>query len=867
MLSACVLAVGSSGAKAGTSNYTTLYLSGAQSSVLPTSYGLVTSAGPGTPAATPTVTDYTDASSDTLGCDTYDYEYTTVDPTGGETPPSPMSTIWCPLQWVEVGGLPTGVHIRIYRRHNNALFTRVADLPNNVSSIYDDTMDDAVGDAQPVLPQSQNQVPFFTTGYQQFSPGGYADPSVDSPMDPGPYTTPNGKGWIVDGSGSVSFPTGTWTFKLNVQQNAGTGTAHLVVGMWKVTVSGGAITSSTMLLDPTGAGENGTNFITGGSSATTITHSVSVNGFSLGPNEHLYVQFWRRQTVQMSSNSRFATMYVYDGTAQITHPAADGFPNLPTLNTPADASRTNNSAPPLSANYTDPDSDNGTVSFQLCSDSACSSVLQSGSSSTIASGANGTWTPSALADGTYYWRAQATDSASNVSGWTATRSFTVDTAPPTAPTFGAPANAARVTSGTLHATFLDPDPTDSGTVSFQLCSDAACAGVLQSSTSGSVTDGTAVSWTPAGLASGTTYYWRLRATDAVGNQTAWSATRTFVYDTNAPGVPTLTSPANGASVTTTTLAATFFANGDAGDTGTIAFRVASDSACSTVVASGSSASGLANGSSGTWTPTGLALGSYYWCAQAQDAAGNTSAWSSASQFTLVSPPPPPTSGSGGSSSPPPPPPPPPADTTPPDPPSALSPANSTLQRKLRLTATFPASEHGSGTLQFEVCSDAACSVVVVSGSSGVVAPGASAIWSTSSALRDATYFWRVRAVDAAGNASAWSATRRLVLDATPPGRPQNFRAVIRGKTITLRWNPPADVRAVRGYALLVDGRRTRTLRPTVRSLRILLQPKDTRVFALASFDAAGNVSASTQGLPVRAVRQAQRLVHTSKSVR
>jgi hypothetical protein len=872
-----MLALGSSGANASLSDYQTLYLSGAQSSVLPTSYTLVTSPGPGAPTAAPTVTPYVPdpvPTADGLFFDclnSYDYEYTYVDATGGETSPSPVSAAltWTD-EWAEIDGLPTGVSIRLYRQCDSGAFVRVADLPNNSSSTYFDEMDDAAAQGQPVLPQSQTQIPYSaSSGYQQFAPGQYApvdpayvgNPPLDSPMDPGPLTTPNGKGWIVDGSGGVSFPTGTWTFKANVQQPGGTGIAHLAVGMWKVTVSGGAITSSTMLLDPTGAGESSTNFI--GASGP-ITHSVTVNAFSLAPNQHLYVQFWRRQ-ISSPGGATLATMNVYDGTAQITHPAADGFPNLPTLNSPADALRTNNSAPPLSANYTDPDPDNGTVSFQLCSDSACSSVVQSGTSATIASGANGTWTPSTLADGTYYWRAQATDTASNVSGWTATRSFTVDTAPPSAPTLGAPANAARVTSGTLHATFLNPDPTDSGTVSFQLCSDAACAAVLQSTTSGSVTNGTAVTWTPAGLSSGTTYYWRLRATDAVGNQTAWSATRSFVYDTNAPGVPTLTNPAGGASVTATpTFAATFSANGDAGDTGTIAFRLASDSACTAIVASGSSASGLANGTSGTWTPTGLALGSYYWCAQAQDAAGNTSAWSSASPFTLASPPAPPSGGSGGSSNPPPPSPPP-VDTTPPDPPVTLSPPGSAVERKLHLGATFPASENGSGTLQFEVCADAACTTVLVSGSSGLVAPGAAATWSPPSALRDSAYFWRVRSVDAVGNASSWSPVRRVVLDATPPGRPRHFHAVIRGKTITLRWTPPADAKAVRGYALLVDGRHARDLKPTLRSLRILLRPKDNRTFALASFDAAGNLSASTQGLPVRVIRQAQRLARASKS--
>jgi hypothetical protein len=861
---ACLLAFGSSGARASVSDYPTLYLSSATSSLLPGSYTLVTSAGPGTPSATPTAADFFDS----LGLDglwdclNYNYVYTEVDPTGGETPPSPAVNFFFPAQWAELGNLPTGVTVRLYRQCDNSQFTRVAELPNNSSSIYDDTMSDATAAGQPVLPKAQNRIPLGTTGYQTFAPGGYADTSLDSSLDPGPYTTPNGNGWIVDGSGGVSFPTGTWTFKANVQQNGANGTAHLAVGMWKVTVSGNAITSSTMLLDPTGAGENSTNFVSGAS----ITHAVTVNGFSLAPNEHLYVQYWRHQTAAMVSGgsaSTVATMLVYDGTAQITHPAADGAPNLPTLNSPANASRANNPAPVLSASYTDPESDNGTLSFQLCSDAACSSVLQANTTSSIASGANGTWTPAALLSGTYYWRAQATDSTSNASGWSATRSFVVDLVAPGAPTLNSPAVGTRVTSPALNATFVDSDPTDSGTLDFQLCSAASCASVLQSTTSATVTGGTAVGWTPAGLVSGTTYYWRVRATDVAGNPTAWTPTpaQSFVYDTNPPAAPTLTSPANGAAVTSTpTLKATFSSNGDVGDTGTIAFRITSDGACTTVVAAGSSASALANGATGSWTPLVLALGSYYWCAQAQDAAGNTSAWSSASQFTEAAPPsPPPSSGSGGGSSSPPPTQPPPVDTTSPAPASALSPAGSAVKRKIRLRAAFPASDPGhGGTLEFQVCVDVACKTVVTNGSSGVVAPGIAATWSPTATLRDGTFFWRVRAVDLAGNASSWSIPRRLILDGTPPGRPQHFRAAIKGKTLTLRWKPPVDLRAVRGYALLVDGRRARNLKPTLRSVRIRLRPTDDRTFALASFDAAGNVSASTQPLPVRGIRQAAR---------
>jgi predicted phage tail protein len=746
VVGSCLLGLGSSGADASLSDYPTLYLSGAASTVLPTSYKLVTSAGPGAPAAAPTVIGYDDAELDGLNCNSYDYVYTEVDSTGGETPASPPAIITYPAdfdQWAEIQGLPTGVSVRLYRSCDNGVFERVADLPNNSSSSYIDTTDDAAAALEPALPQAQNVISLATTGYQDFSPGGSADPSTASPMDPGPYTSPNGKGWIVDGSGAVSFPTGTWTFKANVQQNAGSGTAHLVVGMWKVTVSGGAITGSTMLLDPTGAGENATNFITP-TGAAAIVHTATVSGFSLASNQHLYVEFWRRQTGAMSfggSANTIATMYVYDGTAQITHPAANAFPNIPILG--SIAARVN-TTPVLSANYTDPDADTGTLAFQLCADAACASVLQSGSSAVgIANGSNGTWTPTGLGDGTYYWRSQATDSAANISGWSATSSFVVDTVPPGLPTLGSPAAAARVNSTQLGATFVDSDSTDSGTVSFQLCSNASCTVVVSSSTSATVAGGTAVTWTPTGVADGT-YYWRLRGTDAAGNQSAWtSPTQSFVLDTNPPGVPALTSPADTSYLGASPTLKGTFATADAGDSGKLDFQVCSDSGCTSVVASGSSATGLLNGATGSWTPGGLTDGGYYWRSRATDAAGNQSAWSAVRSFTL--------------------------DTTAPTAP-ALGAVAARLKITPQLTGTFsdPAATD-AGTLAFQLCSDAACTTVLQSNTQSAIANNASANW-TPTSLSDGLYYFRVRATDAAGNQSSWAAGS-FTVDTVAPAKP------------------------------------------------------------------------------------------------
>lgn len=83
--------------------------------------------------------------------------------------------------------------------------------------------------------------------------------------------------------------------------------------------------------------------------------------------------------------------------------------------------------PALTATYADSaPASPGTVEIQVCPDSACATVTSSGSSARIASGADGSWTPS-VANGTWWWRARAVDGAGNVSTFTATRQVFVGT--------------------------------------------------------------------------------------------------------------------------------------------------------------------------------------------------------------------------------------------------------------------------------------------------------------------------------------------------------------------------------------------------------------------------------------------------------
>ena len=744
-------------ASGGTANYSTLYLSSATSTLLGNSYTLVTTAGPAGGAAP--IVSATGVGPLVTG--TYNYAYTKAGPVGETAVSGTSSSVTTASgKSILVSNLPTGVTVYLYRQFNNGYFNRVATLTNNSVSTYTDGMDNVTAAAQPTLPLTQSRVavnsPAPPAEYQDFSPGQSAPLLTPSATDPGPLTTPNGKGWIVDGEGGVSFPAGTWTFGVRFidKDNPALGTAHLSVGMWKVTTSGNAITSSTLLIDPScagaaGCGENPANTAANnliGGNPKTISDAISVGAFSLQSNEHLYVEYFRHQTVGMTGNSGLATMLVYDGTnSSITLPAPTPVPDVPTLVSPADGTRTNNTTPQFTAKYYESDGNTGTLSFRLCSaaDSTCAAPIQTGSAAGLGSGVNGSWMPTALVDGKYYWEAQATDSAAHQSTWSSPISFTVDTVPPGTPTLDSPVVGARVNSTQIGATFVDSDSSDSGTVSYQLCSNASCSMVVASGTSAIATANSAVTMSPGSFPDGT-YYWRLRATDVAGNPTAsWTPTQSFVLDTNPPGVPALVSPADGAYLGAGVALSGTFSSGDAGDSGKVEFQVCSDNPCSSVLGTGQSSSGLLNGATGSWTATGMAQGTNYWRTRAQDAAGNLSSWSGAVRsftYDTVAP----TAPGPGSV--------PPRAQTPP-----------------QLSATFAdPGATDSGTLLFRICSNSGCTAVVQSHTVSSVANNTTVNW-TPGSLADGLYYYTVTATDAAGNASSSSGS--FTVDTVAPAKP------------------------------------------------------------------------------------------------
>jgi Bacterial Ig-like domain len=134
----------------------------------------------------------------------------------------------------------------------------------------------------------------------------------------------------------------------------------------------------------------------------------------------------------------------------------------------------------------------------------------------------GTFAPGApLAEGSYTFSVQVTDAAGNQA--TATRSFTVDTTPPSLSIDSGPSGPTNDRTPSFGFT-AEPGATtecsvDQGSPSYTSCTSP---------------------YTPAALADGS-YTFHVRATDAAGNQT--EASRSFSVDTVAPAVGGISGPA------------------------------------------------------------------------------------------------------------------------------------------------------------------------------------------------------------------------------------------------------------------------------------------------------------------------------------
>jgi hypothetical protein len=239
--------------------------------------------------------------------------------------------------------------------------------------------------------------------------------------------------------------------------------------------------------------------------------------------------YWKAAAVNPANPNGIAWSSVWSFTTASPTQA----PSAPSLTSPTNGA-SNQSISSLGLSWS---TSAGAISYEVevSTSNAFSSTVFDQAGATLTSA---TVTTSALTNNvTYYWRA----SASNIGGtsWSSAWSFTTIVAMPGAPTLTSPSNGS---TGQL----------TSPTLSWGTATGAASYSVLVSTSSTfattvwSQTGLTAHSAAVSGLAYGsTTYYWQAGAINAAGANwsNAWSFTTAPVAP---PGVPSLTSPTNGA---------------------------------------------------------------------------------------------------------------------------------------------------------------------------------------------------------------------------------------------------------------------------------------------------------------------------------
>lgn len=292
------------------------------------------------------------------------------------------------------------------------------------------------------------------------------------------------------------------------------------------------------------------------------------------------------------------------------------------------------------------------------------------------------------------------------------------------------------------------------------CQGASCSSFAQITS----VSGTTYNDTP--LAPSTSYSYRVRATDAAGNLSAYSSTVTKVTsaDTTAPTVPT--------GFTATTASATqvnlsWTASTD--NVGVTAYRVerCQGASCSTFAQIASVTTGT------TFNDTPLSpTTSYSYRIRAADAASNLSGYSTTSTAVTS------------------------ADTTPPSAPTGLG-ATAASATQINLSWTAATDNVGVTGYRVERCQGASCSSFAQ-----IATLAAVTTYSDTPLSPTASYSYRVRAVDAAGNLGAYSGTGTAVTpaDTTAPSAPTGLGATAASATqINLSWTASTDNVGVTAY--------------------------------------------------------------------
>ncbi len=420
-------------------------------------------------------------------------------------------------------------------------------------------------------------------------------------------------------------------------------------------------------------------------------------------------------------------------------------PAVPVLLTPADAAVTNSMPAFNWSGSTD------SASYRFCLQTT-STPAACAAGDTYASTAT-SFLPGGKPAATYYWKVQACDTLGNCSVWSATRSLTVQT-------LGKPAKV-TISSPSAGAVF-----------SAQYL--ASNAGVPVAWAAAPNAEGYVVQWStsPTSLAdnsspeiSDTTYtiptgdldegtiYYRVAGTNSVypagSADLVWSDVRAMLIDRTAPFEPIAVSPLDNTSVTGSPVLTWdapeakyyhlwVYANANAGLPPVVS---------------------VMNLTANSFALPPLASGMYGWRVQAGDAAGNWSAISAMTRFTITEPIP--------------------GQVT------LTAPADKVLLNANPVYLVWYVSDYATGYItQLSTSATFATISAEKQGTSTVA----------QFTLPDGLYYWRVRAVNGNNLPGPWSAVRSLTVDTTAPVAPV-VQAPLQGATTPgtpqFRWGVAA----------------------------------------------------------------------------
>ncbi|MBY9002044.1 MAG: hypothetical protein KGD64_14085, partial [Candidatus Heimdallarchaeota archaeon] len=134
-----------------------------------------------------------------------------------------------------------------------------------------------------------------------------------------------------------------------------------------------------------------------------------------------------------------------------------------------------------------------------------------------------------LADGTYFWRVRARDTANNWGAWSSIWSFSVDLEGPIAPTLSAPSDSAVIGDNTPYLVWSSVGDAVEYEIELALTPLFEAPVLYADTTSNNY-------YVIFFTLDDDVYYWRVKAKDAAGNWGDWSAVWSFTVDTVSPNI-------------------------------------------------------------------------------------------------------------------------------------------------------------------------------------------------------------------------------------------------------------------------------------------------------------------------------------------